>query len=113
VSNYFLPIVCVVIIAIGQIFFKLDALELQKTGNFFNFKVVLFFLIAIILYGLSSLLWVIALQKFSLSKIYPIMALAFILVPLASFFIFHEKLSLQYFCGLFLIISGIFLIANS
>jgi len=112
-TNYFLPFFCVLIVAIGQIFFKLDALELQKTGNFLNFRVLLFFLIPIFLYGFSSFLWVIALTKHKLSTIYPISALAFILVPLGSFFILDEKLSLQYFSGLFFILCGIILIAKA
>ena len=112
-NNIFLAIICVFIIAIGQIFFKLDAIEFDKTQNIFDVKVILFFLIPILLYGLSSILWVLALQKSSLSKIYPIMALAFVLVPLGSFFIFNEKLNFQYFCGLFLIIFGIILVVKT
>ena len=112
-TSYALPFFCVLIVAIGQIFFKLAAIELQKTGDFFNFRTLLFFLIPIFLFGLSSILWVIALKKFKLSTIYPISALAFVLVPLGSFFILDEKLSLQYMCGLIFILCGIILIAKS
>ena len=35
------------------------------------------------------------------------MALAFILVPLGSYFIFGEKFQLQYYLGVLIIITGI------
>ncbi|MDB6047652.1 MAG: 4-amino-4-deoxy-L-arabinose-phospho-UDP flippase [Pseudomonas sp.] len=102
-----LAIVCVVGIACGQILFKLSAASLQKSGSWLDPRFIGILLLAFLLYGLTTLLWVYVLQKSELGKIYPLMALAFVLVPIASHFIFGERFEAQYFLGVALIIAGI------
>lgn len=100
-------VLCVVGLAIGQILFKIAAASLAQTGSFFAFKTAAAFLAAMILYGIISLAWVWVLQKVELGRVYPLMALAFILVPLASHLIFGERFSSQYFTGVVFIMIGI------
>jgi len=102
-------ILCVVGMAIGQILFKASALSLARTGSFFVFETGVSFLAAICLYGVTSLAWVWVLQKEELGRVYPLMALAFALVPLGSYFVFGERFHAQYFLGVVLIIAGIIL----
>lgn len=100
-------ILCVVALALGQILFKLSATFLSESGTFFSFKPAALFLAAIFLYGIASIAWVFILQKVELGRVYPVMAMAFVLVPLGSHFIFDERFNFQYFIGVAIIIVGI------
>lgn len=104
---YFVAFMCVVGIAIGQILFKASANSLQETGSFFDKTTFLTLLIALILYGVTTIAWVWVLQKIELGKIYPLMALAFVFVPIASYFFLGERFQPQYFAGVALIVIGI------
>jgi drug/metabolite transporter (DMT)-like permease len=102
-----IAILCVIGLAIGQILFKVSATSLTQTGSFFAPKTAAILFSALALYGTTTIAWVWVLQKVELGKVYPLMALAFILVPLGSHFIFGERFQLQYFIGIALIVSGI------
>src|SRR5690606_41278160 len=60
-------------------------------------------LAAMMLYGITSVGWVWVLQRIELGRVYPLMALAFVLVPVASHFVFGERFQTQYFIGVALI----------
>jgi drug/metabolite transporter (DMT)-like permease len=65
----------------------------------------------LILYGVSTILWLLALSKTTLNFAYPFTALTFALVMLSSKVIFLEHIpTLRYF-GIALICMGIFLSA--
>ncbi len=102
-----LAILCVIGLSVGQILFKISANYLSQTGNLFELKTILTLLAAFALYGITSIAWVWILQKTELGRVYPLMAFAFILVPLGSYFIFGERFHFQYFLGVALIVSGI------
>lgn len=104
---YLLTILCVLGIAIGQILFKVSANSMNKTGSFFAIETLAVFFATMVLYGITSIGWVLILRKAELGKVYPFMALAFILVPLASRFFFGERFAPGYFVGTALIMSGI------
>lgn len=104
---YFVAVLCVVGIAGGQILFKLSASALHKSGSIFDSQTLAILLSAFALYGVTTIAWVWVLQKIDLGKAYPLMAMAFILVPIGSHFVFGERFSLQYFVGVFLIVGGI------
>ena len=98
---------CVIGLAIGQILFKVGATALAQTGSFLAFKPAAAVLAAMTLYAITSIAWVWVLQKVELGRVYPLMALAFILVPLGSHLVFGERFQPQYFVGVALIIVGI------
>jgi drug/metabolite transporter (DMT)-like permease len=98
---------CVLGLAIGQILFKLSANALAQDGSVFGFRVAAAFLAAVCLYGLTSVAWVWVLQRVELARVYPIMALAFVLVPIGSYLAFGERFQPQYFAGVALIVIGI------
>ena len=100
-------VLCVVGLAIGQILFKISATSLSETGSFFALKTATALVVAMALYGITSIAWVWVLQKVELGRVYPLMALAFVLVPLGSHFIFGERFQPQYFVGVALIMIGI------
>jgi drug/metabolite transporter (DMT)-like permease len=108
-----IAILCVVGIAVGQILFKLSAISLSETGSFFALKTFLTLFSAMLLYGITSIAWVWVLQKTDLGRVYPLMAIAFILVPIGSYLIFGERFQSQYFVGVVLIIIGVFTVLKS
>lgn len=104
---YFLTVLCVVGIAAGQVLFKLSANAMNRTGSFFAFETLAVFAATMVLYGITSIGWVLILRRAELGKVYPIMALAFVLVPLASRIFFGERFAPSYFIGTALIMVGI------
>ncbi len=59
------------------------------------------------MYGVTTIAWVWVLQKIELGRAYPLMAIAFVLVPIGSYFVFGERFQTQYFVGVLMIIFGI------
>lgn len=104
---YTIALTCVLGIAIGQILFKLSAISLQKSGSFLDIQTFLTMGAAFALYGVTTIAWIWVLQKIDLGKAYPLMALAFALVPIGSHFFLGERFQPQYFLGVALIIAGI------
>ncbi|MBA1204476.1 4-amino-4-deoxy-L-arabinose-phospho-UDP flippase [Pseudomonas capeferrum] len=110
---YAIALLCVVGIATGQIMFKLSASSLQRAGTIFDLKTLMILGAAFALYGITTIAWVWVLQKIELGKAYPLMALAFVLVPIGSHFILGERFQVQYFVGVAFIMFGIVLAVKS
>lgn len=106
-------VLCVVGLAVGQILFKVSATSLTQTGSFFAYKTASTLIAAMTLYAITSIAWVWVLQKVELGRVYPLMALAFVLVPLGSHFVFGERFQPQYFIGVALIMAGIVVAVKS
>lgn len=106
-------VLCVVGLAVGQILFKVSAMSFSETGSFFAPKTAVTLFSAMVLYAITSIAWVWVLQKVELGRVYPLMALAFVLVPLGSHFIFGERFQPQYFAGVALIMIGIVIAVKS
>jgi drug/metabolite transporter (DMT)-like permease len=111
--TYAIALVCVLGIASGQLLFKLSALSLKKTGSIFDPTTFMTLLGAFALYGVMTLAWIWVLQRAELGRIYPLMALAFVIVPVGSYFVFGERFQPQYFAGVALIMIGIILAVRS
>ena len=103
-----IALLCVIGIACGQILFKLSATLMARDGLWAP-SPLLVLLAALVLYGVTTLAWVWVLKNAELGKIYPLMALAFVLVPLASYFVFGERFDLRYGLGVVFILLGIVL----
>jgi len=72
-----------------------------------------FLLGGLVSYGVSFLLWLFVISKIKLSVAYPITSLNFVLVIIASYYFFDEKLSSFQYVGILLIIVGIFALAKA
>lgn len=59
------------------------------------------------LYGLSTLLLVLALKDGELSLLYPVIALTYVWVTVLSFLIFHDGINPWKLVGIVLIVSGV------
>jgi multidrug transporter EmrE-like cation transporter len=64
-------------------------------------------------YGLSSIVYLMALQKLDLSYAYPFVALSFVMVTLLSWWLLDETLPLLRVAGLVLIMGGVLTVAAS
>ena len=91
--------------ATGQILFKLAS----GRGSLMEIFLSPVFWVAIVLYGVVTLLWVLLLREIDLSRAYPILAGTYVLVPIASMLLLGEKLEWSYGLGVALIIVGIVL----
>lgn len=111
--TYIVALICVIGIAAGQILFKMSAASLQKAGTIFDVGTLTALISAFALYGITTLAWVWVLQKIELGKVYPLMALAFVLVPIGSHLFFGERFQPQYFLGIAVIIAGIVIAVRS
>lgn len=105
--NYITSTACVLGISIGQLLFKAAALESKNGDGLFSPKPIILACAAVLLYGLTSIVWIWILRSEKLGQIYPTMALAFIFVPLGSHFVFGERFGQNYMVGLTLIVAGI------
>jgi drug/metabolite transporter (DMT)-like permease len=111
-ANLGLALLCVLAVAVGQLLFKRVGVVLEAAGTWDNAWVLLLGSMAFGLYGASTLLWIHVLRSVELSRVYPLMALSFVLVPLASALFFGDTLSLPYFAGVLLIVAGVVLITR-
>lgn len=105
-----------VLVAAGQLMFKRVA---QRAGDVSGTEALFrqialdpWFIAAMGLYVGATLLWILALREYPLSRAYPFTALAFLLVPAGAAIFFGETLGPRYFAGLLLIIAGIALISG-
>ncbi|MDP9644982.1 4-amino-4-deoxy-L-arabinose-phospho-UDP flippase [Paraburkholderia strydomiana] len=98
---------CAFIIAVGQIAFKKAGMEVQSAGTWFSPRAVLTIFFALAIYAIATLLWINLLRFVNLNKAYSFMALCFIIVPIASHFIFHERITPGYAIGTALVVIGL------
>lgn len=68
--------------------------------------------LAVALYGLTFVLWMIILARLDLSRAFPLSALTYITVPAAGMLLFGERLTLPQTFGIALIISGVLLVGK-
>lgn len=99
-----------VAIAAGQILFKRVASQAAPGAGvawIFDVARLPAMWVAVALYAGATLLWVRILSTVPLSRAYPFVALAFVLVPAAGYLLFHEPLTIRYAIGTALIVIGV------
>ena len=62
---------------------------------------------------ITAVTWLLAVSKAELSRIYPFMALSYVLVALGSLLIFKEDVSALRWSGILVICVGVFLVSRS
>ena len=100
----------------GQILFKLAAVRSMPSRSLAERALDLlqngYFLAALVLYSVLSVLWVWVLSVTPLSRAYPFVALAFVLTPLLGGLLFDEAISIRLLGGMALILCGLFLVTT-
>ena len=106
------------LLSFGQILLKYVAISLKGENSdllTLGIQVVLnpFAWAALGLYLCATVCWVLVLRSVPLTIAYPFAALGFVIVPVATYFLFHEPLTLKYGLGTASVIFGLYLISNS
>jgi len=118
----YLIIIQVLLASIAQIFFKKGVSGLGDVSfslsGFWHLVIKIFqngwLIIGIFLFGVSFLIYLVALSRFQLNIIYPIFVSAgIILIAIFSWFLFKESLSLVQIAGIVIVIFGIFLLSKT
>ena len=112
-TTHLLAIVCVAMIATGQVLFKGAAQALATGGTPLDGRVLGFTVVALVIYAVATVLWILLLRDAALSRLYPYMALSFVMVAAASRLVFNEPITTGHLLGLGLIVGGIVLIGTS
>ena len=106
-------LVIVVMISMGQLLFKLAAERISANGGHLSISALMVVALSLGIYGVATLGWIWILQWYPLSRIYPLMALSFVLVPLGGMLMFEERLTLSFFAGTALLLIGLLIIVRS
>lgn len=96
--------------ACGQVLFKIGSKSLSGNGivnSVFEFITNPFLIFAIFLYASTIIAWIYVLRVLPLSVAYPITALSYLIVPLISYFILNEQITIRIVMGSVLIILGV------
>jgi multidrug transporter EmrE-like cation transporter len=111
-KNIIIYTIYIVVGGVGMILFKLVMSEKPLAGR--NLFEILFnpkFIVGILLYGCSFLMFLVILSRFKLNIAYPLTtSLFFIFISLASYFVLKETFSIQHILGIALCLFGIILI---
>ena len=94
----------------GQVLFKLSA-QRAKGGSAATFLLSLaangYFVVAVVVYAVLTVLWVWLLTRVPLSLAYPFIALAFVFTPALAWLLLGEPVRAPYLLGLALILLGL------
>jgi multidrug transporter EmrE-like cation transporter len=97
---------CTVLGAAAQIFMKSGANHLAHPG-LIGMATNLPLLSGLVLYGLSTVLLVLALKDGELSLLYPVIALTYVWVTVLSLVLFHDKPNPYKLAGITIIVIGV------
>jgi drug/metabolite transporter (DMT)-like permease len=105
-----LTLVCVVLLAAGQMLFKVAAAQWRIDGwSWATWRGFLSpaMLLALVLYALTTVLWVYILRTVPLTIAFPLYALVFLLVPVSAHLLLGESLSWNTLIGGVMIVLGV------
>jgi len=91
--------------AVGEVFIK----EIF-TPKIFRMVFQKYVFMGILLYAVSSILWMVALSKAELSYIYPLIGAGYIITSILAWVFFGESLTFIRFMGIMMISTGVFLV---
>lgn len=97
---------CTILGAAAQVLMKTGANHMVQPG-LLGMATNLPLMAGYCLYGISTLLLVLALKDGELSLLYPVIALTYVWVTILSFLIFHDDINPWKVLGIVLIVSGV------
>lgn len=107
-TSYALIAACVAALAVGQVLFKIcssrigEILDLVRDG-----PTLALFLLAVAIYGASTVAWIIALKTIPLNRAYVLMSASFIVVPMMSYLMLGEQIAPRLIVGSVVICVGV------
>jgi len=104
--------------SLGQVFWKIGMNSIGAIDNFSISGIISMFLnpliiLGLVMYGLSTVFWLIALSQKDLSYVYPFIALTFIIVLVLSKFVLHENVGVYRIIGTLIIIAGLVVVVRT
>jgi len=98
----------------GQMLFKLGMKDkiIDSVPAMIKALFTPFVLLGLVLYALTTMLWLYILNKIPISRAYPIQALAFPLVAIFSFLFLKEIIPAYRWIGIGIIVAGIIVVAQ-
>ena len=111
-------IIGIIFAAFGQVSWKLGMNQAGQlaTLNLTTLSTVLlnpYVLLGFVMYGLSTIFWLVALSKKDLSFVYPFISLTYILVLVLSSLVLKESIGLNKIAGTIAIIIGLIIISRA
>jgi multidrug transporter EmrE-like cation transporter len=117
-SKYLLALFSILLTALGQLLLKKGSAVLTQAESATTvaklYKIALnpYIWSGIIVYGLSTLVWIFVLSKMKLSVAYPMASISYVAVAVGSYYMFGETLGLQQKIALAIIILGVVLLVK-
>jgi drug/metabolite transporter (DMT)-like permease len=107
----FLTLFTILLLSIGQILFKYAAnkMNIQDKGLLEGLLLNPSFIIALFIYGVATISWMLVLRITPLNIVYPFGALAFIIVPVLAHYFLGESLKWTTLTGAVVIILGVYI----
>ena len=105
--QFMIILLTVFLLSVGQVLFKLAAMDMKNIDipSLFQPKLIL----AICVYGIATVLWIAVLRHTPLQIAYPFVGLAFLIVPILSWFWMDEQISLNTIVGGVTILIGVWI----
>lgn len=105
----------ILLLFVANLIGSYGAIQLKKGSIKFSFNLRAFFknyniLFGVFLYGIATLIYIVALKTGELSVIYPMVSMAYVFVCLFSVKFLNEKMNKTRWLAVFIIILGITLI---
>ena len=100
------------LLAGGQVLFKYAAADIARHAAAASWVVALmspWLVAAVLVYGLSTVLWIAILTQEPLSRAYPFVLAGAVAVPAYAHFVFGEPISAKFWVGLALVSIGLLL----
>lgn len=111
--KYLLLFSSIVLAIVGQLLLKRGVMVSDLIPTFASIVKTVFspiVFLGLVTYGISALIWLFVLQKFPLSVAYPALSLTYVVIVIASFYIFKEPLTSTKVLGTLLILFGVYLL---
>ncbi len=119
IANFIIIFIAVFLSAVGQIFLKIAANTIGPISlksnvlELLSLSMNIYLLLGLMSYFISTVIWIVALSRVSVSIAYPMISLGYVFVALAAWFLFNEPLSSIKLLALGIITFGIILLAYS
>ena len=106
-NQIILILLTVVLLSVGQLLFKMAAMDMKNIDIYSLLQPKL--ILALCVYGIATILWIAVLRHTPLRIAYPFVGLAFLIVPVLSWFWMDEQISLNTIVGGTVILIGVWI----
>ena len=106
-NQIILILLTVVLLSVGQLLFKMAAMDMKNIDIYSLLQPKL--ILALCVYGIATILWIAVLRHTPLRIAYPFVGLAFLIVPVLSWFWMDEQISLNTIVGGTVILVGVWI----